>query len=411
MSKNWGILTRNRVYMALWLSQIGSLFGDVIYDVAILVHVYNLTGSSLQVGMILICTFLPSLVVASVAGVFIDRWPRKPLMVASDLLRAAAVIGVLSATSLWQIYLLTFLLSSFGMVFTPAYSATVVTVLEKEQLQAANSFNVVTRRSLQLVLPVVSALLLGIWDLKVAFWVNAATFLLSGLIIQMLPIAAPVKRPPAEARRTGFWAEWLEGFQWARTNRMVWSVIWLSLILGLPTGVNNSLILAFAEKVLQVPPARFGYLMSSLTAGVLLGGVILSHLKPEFSVRLRSISLGLLAGGIAFALFGFNSNIYVAALLRCIMGIGFTVFNVSAFTTIQELTPDELRGRVFSFYNMVDESAMLLFLGVGGYIADLVGVRVPFLVAGAVTLMAAGYTYQALYRQEPWKRQTVTSGG
>lgn len=398
MFKQWGALFGNRTYMTLWASQLGSLMGDVTYNVAIIVYVYQLTQSSLQVSTLLIFTSLPSLLIASMAGVFLDRWPLKPVLVISDLTRAAIVIAMPFARLPWQIYLLTFCLASVGKFFSPAYSSVVTALLPKEDLQAANSFHTTTRRFVHLVLPSVAAWLLSFWGIKMVVLFNALTYVASALILWLVRL--PVTSNREEAPQRPSWAaEWLEGFRWVYGNSMVWSMIVLSLVLGLPVGTNNALVVAFAEQVLKVSPEQFGYLISAMTSGVFLGGIIIGHLKSQFSTRLRAIAAGLFAGGVAFCLFATNTNLFVAFGLRVVMGIGFTMFNIGAFSTIQELTPKPLRGRVFNFYNMVDESAMLLFLGLAGLSADRLGVSFPFLMSGAVTLLACLYTLRIIARK------------
>jgi len=385
----------NRLYLSLWASQAVSLIGDVTYRLAIIVHVYNISGSALQVGTLMIFTVLPSLVFGSIAGVYIDRWRLKHTLIAADLVRAMAVAGIMCAGSLWQIYALTFVMNAASRFFQPAYGATVVSTVRKENLPVTNSFNTTTRRTIQLVLPGVAGVLIGSLGISAAFGLNAASYVVSAMVLFALPIP---ERDRSDRVRgdVGFWAQWMEGFNWVRGNRPVLALTITAAILGFPVGVNNALVVVFVEQVLKLEVVELGYLMSALTAGILMGGVLFGHIPAGMRLRCMITVGGLLLAGMGFIIFAFNRDFGVALSIRVVMGLGFSLFNMSAITTLQELAPAVLRGRVFTFFITVDETASLLFLGLAGLMADLAGIVSTFALVGVVVVGAALYLYSAM---------------
>lgn len=391
----WRALWQHRLFLKLCFSQLGSLAGDSIYNIAIITHVYYLTGSALQVGTLLMFTVLPSLLVGSIAGVFVDRWPLKRVLVVADLLRAGCVLGVLWSGSLAQIYAWSFLLFAAGKFFYPAYTSVVTAIVPSEHLAAANSFNTTARRAVQLVVPAAGALLIAALGHAAALVINAASFVVSALVLFTAALPAG-GRPGDASRRDSPWREWLVGYHWVRTNRLVRTLVVIALLLGLPIGVNNALIVVFTEQVLRLEVTHFGLLISALALGVMLGGILSGQFLTARSLRLPLAVAGLVVTGAAFLLFAFNRAIWPAILLRVIIGIGITMFNIATFTSLQEEAPPNLRGRVFTFYFMVDETSTLLFLGLAGLLADIIGVALMFALAGSAVLAAALYGRLAL---------------
>lgn len=391
----WSPVWQNRLYIILWLSQAGSLAGDVFHNLAILVHVYNLTGSALQVGTLMVFTVLPSLAVGSFAGVVIDRWPARRTLVWADLVRALCAAGIASSQSTWQIYILTFVLNAAARFFRPTWTATIASTVPRQHLPMVNSFNATTRRLILLVLPSVAGIVVSLYGARVAFGLNALSYVFSAAILFRCSIPNPAAPQPGQAP-TGFWTQWVEGLQAVAGSLPVRALTISVALLGLPVGVNNALVVVFAERELGVSVVQFGYLTSALTAGVLLGGLLFGYIPPDRRRRYLATAAGLTAAGLAFLAFAVNRTFYLALVLRAVLGCGFSLYNVAANTTLQEEVRPGLRGRVFSFYSTTDDISTLVFLSLAGAMADAVGITPLFLAAGVCVLVTAAYLYLSL---------------
>ena len=135
----YGQLIRNRRYFPLWLAQLFSNLGDTLHHIALVVWVYQRTGSSLAVAGTVFFEVVPIVLLAPVAGVVIDRFSRKAVLVVSDVLRAVLVLALLLTTEQWQVYTIVALTTAAGTFFNPAVSATLPTLLSADDLLAANS--------------------------------------------------------------------------------------------------------------------------------------------------------------------------------------------------------------------------------------------------------------------------------
>lgn len=151
-------LIRNRRYFPLWLGQLISNLGDTLHYIALVGWVYQRTGSSLAVSGAVFFEVVPVILLAPVAGIIIDRFPRKTILVGADLARAVFVIALLFTTQLWQIYAIIVLVTVAGTFFNPAVNATLPALLDADDLLAANSVSWSTGRLVQIL---GSALALG----------------------------------------------------------------------------------------------------------------------------------------------------------------------------------------------------------------------------------------------------------
>ncbi len=148
---SYGRLIRNRSYFPLWLGQLFSNLGDTLHYIALVVWVYQRTGSSLVVAGTVFFEVVPVILLAPVAGVIIDRMSRKTVLVVSDVVRAVLVLLLLATTQQWQVYVIVALLAAAGTFFNPAVNATLPTLLDGEDLLAANSVSWSTGRFVQII--------------------------------------------------------------------------------------------------------------------------------------------------------------------------------------------------------------------------------------------------------------------
>ncbi|MEP6891354.1 MAG: MFS transporter, partial [Nitrospirota bacterium] len=183
----YGRLIRNRRYFPLWLGQLISNLGDTLHYIALVVWVYQRTGSSLAVAGTVFFEVVPIVLLAPVAGVIIDRFPRKAVLVIADVVRAVLVLALLLTTEQWQVYAIVALLTAASTFFNPAVNATLPTLLDADDLLAANAVAWSSGRFVQII---GSALALGVIEAvgaEAAFVFNALTFLVSALLVLFLP--------------------------------------------------------------------------------------------------------------------------------------------------------------------------------------------------------------------------------
>src|SRR5579885_89894 len=179
-------ILRQRDFALLWSGDVISIVGDWVLIVGLPIYILILTHSVLATGAMLIAARIPSLLFGPVAGVFVDRWDRKRVMIVANALFALWLLPLLLVNSLervWVVYLVQFAESSIGQFFMPAESALLPNLVRKEQLVAANSLNSLSDNLARLVGPALGGIIIGLAGLPGVVLVDAVSFILAGLLL------------------------------------------------------------------------------------------------------------------------------------------------------------------------------------------------------------------------------------
>src|SRR5512139_3410391 len=181
---------RNRSFAWMWGGQLVSTIGTALTSLAASIYVYRVTGSAASVGLMLMATAAPSLVVGLIAGVFVDRFDRRRIMVAADLIRAVLVFSIpfLVPLNIAWLYIIVALSSAVGQFFDPAHESILPEVAPDEELAAANSLMAISSFGSTAIGFAASGLIAAAADIKWAFYLDALSFLLSGLCILFIRI-------------------------------------------------------------------------------------------------------------------------------------------------------------------------------------------------------------------------------
>jgi MFS family permease len=390
----YGRLIRNRRYFPLWLGQLISNLGDTLHYIALIVWVYERTGSSLAVSGAVFFEVVPVILLAPVAGIVIDRFSRKAVLITSDLLRAWLVLSLLFTTELWQVYAIISLLTAAGTFFNPAVSATLPTLLDEEDLLAANSVSWSTGRFVQII---GSALALGVIQAigaEAAFLFNAGTFLISGLFLLLLPV--PPGRPVAARGWQAFITDAKEGLAFTRHHRFVSQLVLIQALASLSVGATSALLVVLAQEHYQLPPGGFGSFILAIGVGALLGPFLLGLILRRRTDHPSWMFVPYIFRGIGDVFLAVVATPPLAWLLLFIYGLNTSSGMVLYQTWVQRLVPDHMRGRVFTWLDVVWNVMKVLSLGIGGWLAQQFGIEVVYYLGGALLVLAGWYGVLAL---------------
>jgi MFS family permease len=371
---HYGRLIRNRRYFPLWLAQLTSNLGDTLHYIALVIWVYQRTGSSLVVAGTVFFEVAPVIICAPIAGVVIDRLPRKMVLVGADVVRALLVLALLATTELWQIYAIVALLSVAGVFFNPAVHATLPALLDKEDLLAANSVS----RSAAGVIAAVGA--------EVAFVFNAATFIISALFLLLLP---PGQRVLARGWR-GYVADAREGLRYARQDRFVSRLMVVQAMASLSVGATSALLVVLAQEHYRLPSGGFGSFILAIGVGALLGPFLLALLTRDIR-RPHWLFGPYLIRGVGDVLMAVTTFVPVAWFLLFVYGLNTSAGMVTYQTWLQRQIPDAVRGRVFTWLDVVWNVMKVLSLGAGGWLAEQMGIQIVYYLGGSL-LFISGIT-------------------
>lgn len=391
-------LLRRRNFALLWFGGLISFIGDWVLFVALPVYVYNLTGSVLATGTMFAASMVPSILLGSVAGVFVDRWDRKWTMVTADLVRAPLLLVMLaihSADQVWIAYVMTFILNTIRQFSAPAEMALLPRLVNKDELVTANTLSSLNGNLARLVGPALGGVLLASYGFGSAVLVDAVSFVIGGGMVALISASRSVTRASredaetaeAESRR-GLRHEWLDGLLLVRHNRTVASIFAIVGTNALAEGILSVLLIVFVEQVLRGGAPEVGWLLTSQAVGGLLVGRLGSRVQPRYLVGIGFLLLGL--GDLAI----FNIPILAAGIvLIALVGIPVVGLQAGIQTLFQTKVPDRYRGRVLGAFGTA--FALLTLLGMIfaslfgasiGVVASLSMAAVLDAVAGLIAL-------------------------
>ncbi|MBF6612387.1 MAG: MFS transporter [Chloroflexi bacterium] len=396
----------SRAYFPLWLGQLVSNFGDTLNYIALVVLVYQLSGSGVAVSLTVLFEIVPLLLLAPIAGIVIDRFPRKTILVASDLVRGGLVLMLAFANATWQVYVIAALLTAASVFFSPTLQAVIPSVVDKEALLAANSVAWSTEQLVQIVASAVAGGMIAAIGTSPAFIVNAFSFLFSALMISRLTIPAHVGEIDRSSRR-GF-AGWLgdagEGLRYVREDRFV-SRLWLvQAIASLAVGATGALLIVLAERHLRLPPEGFAWLLLAIGAGALLGPIVLGSFTSNYR-NVKLLFVPYIIRGAGDILIALLTPLPVALLILFVYGLNTSTGMVVYNSLMQSQVPEGVRGRVYTLMDLTWSLMQLVSLGAGGLLVDRVGIRVVYYAGGAL-LALAGLLGLALLGNHTFKGET-----
>lgn len=398
---------RQRNFGLLWFGGLISLTGDWMLRIALPAYVFELTQSTLATGAMFIAGTLPSLLLGSVAGVFVDRWDRQRTMVILNLLHAVGLLPLLLVRStdlLWLVYMVAFAQSVLTQFFDPAENALLPNLVGEENLFSANSLNALNNNLARLIGPTLGgAVAIGL-GLPWVVLIDAGSFLtaalLIGLIRQPKRAATATSQPVAALSFMAIWRDLLAGLQLILRERLVTILFAIAAITAVGEGVISVLFIPFVTRVLGGEALELGWLMSAQAIGGLLGGVIIARLgtriKPRALLGLSSIVFGLIDLAI-FNYPAFFPGIAIALVLFVMVGLPSAAFGASYSTLLQSIVEDEYRGRIFGALNTTFALLMLGGMGLASVAGDVLGI-VPVINIQGYGYVLAGVLALALLR-------------
>lgn len=381
-----------RSFTLLWVGQLLSQVGDQFLFIAGLSLLDRLTNSRAAFGGLALAITLPQILFGLWGGVFADRWPRRAVLIGSDVARALIVLGALTVQTnadLWRLYPLASALAIAGLFFYPARNAVLPALVSPAHLLQANTM-LQASYILALVAGGVSAgFFVDHFGPYAAFILDSLTFLVSALTLAWIRLPSSVNRPQP-ARRNSPGRDLLEGLHFVWTRRSLRGVAAITPFATIGIGVVQVLGLAFLAEVLQVRAGGFGLTMAMMGIGLAIGlGVVplLSHWIPTHQM----VGLFLAAAGLATVAFSRAQTFAFVLLAAFAMGLCVVVARAGLATLIQQITPNPLRGRVDSLVNLVVNSALALAQGSAGLFGQLWGPRPVLMGAGLLMVLVGGF--------------------
>jgi MFS family permease len=394
------LLRENPSFTRLYAAQLISFGGDWFATVALLGLSLELTGSSALAALVLVLQTGGFAVTAPIAGTLADRFDRRKLMVAADLARVPVALAFLLARdsgTLWIAFVAVALLAVGAAVFEPSSSAALPNLVDPERLPEANVLLGSAWGTMLAVGAALGGVVAATLGREAAFIANAGSFALSAALIVGIrrPLQKPrEKRGAGEGGLGSIGQSVMTAINFARRSRVVASLLLSKTTFGVGTGVVLMLAV-FGRNVFGAGDAGIGLLFAARGLGALLGPFVARSLVGlEDRGLLVGIRASLVVVAVCYALFPIAPGIWFAALLVFVAHLGGGSQWMLSTYGLQRSTPDEIRGRVFSFdYGLVTLTIALSTL-LAGFLADALAPRLAvWTMVALVVLAGSGWVW------------------
>ena len=421
-------LVHNRNFSRLWSAQILSQIAQQLLNFALIVRVFDLAQgtrlANISVALVVLSFGVPSIFFAAAAGVYVDHWNRKVVLVTANIIRGLLVLGYLVVErNLALVLILTFVISATTQFFAPAEAASIPVLVNQRHLLRANSLFVFTMYASFIVGYGLAAPVIALLGSSSPYFLTSLMFLFAALLVVRLPSMRAVTHTQVRFQQllASTWHEIFQNWHIIRKNRnLSFPILQLTIsqaMVGVVLALAPALSLAVLHRQIQ---SASQFLIIPAGLGMVIGVVIIGELARRFS-KITIITRGMaLAAGALMALgivgiieqalyyrYPFDDislPMIVAlfvALLVFILGLMNGLLSISAQTLLQEHTTDASRGKIFGALNMMINIAGTLPILFAGILADLVGVTRVITILGAI-LLTFGIAQIYWLRRQKW---------
>ncbi len=418
----------NKNFLALWIGQIFSQLADRIIFVVFITLIVKQFGDSDRFTSFLYVAFtIPAVLLTAIAGVFVDRWPRRMVLVTTNLIRAALVAFipyVASVSGGWAIYAMAFLISAVTQFFVPAESATIPMIVNRENLLTANSLFTTTMMASVIFGFALGDPLIEFFHLSRVHWAITALFLLASLSLSLVKppksVVAPEEREPCLTMSESFgrfWHEIKDGMQYINENPLVRNAMFKLAMLFSAMVALCILFISFSKTYLFDDPLvaahKFAYIIAFSGVGMAIGafwvGHAFHHAKRGLMVYSGFLTIGFCLIALTLGVQGiprhldvftwaqpsvhheasvwFTFRMLYTYLLSILMGIGAAFVAIPLQAVLQELIPEDKRGKVFGVQFTILSTSSTLPVLIAGLAVEQVGVAAMFLTIGSPLLL------------------------
>jgi MFS family permease len=383
-------LLRHRNYGLVWTSQLISGLGDRIQWVAVVLWVWELTGSALSVSFALISSIVAPAIVGFYAGAVVDRFDRRRIMIVADCVRALLVfiLPSLAVYGLSYVYIDLFIVSVASGFFRPAMFATIPQSVPRSRLLQANAFFASMDSSTEVVGPALGGVLIPLLGFRAGFYANALSFLCSALLIAQMRLPAAKGAAPDHAGavqpRESMWRSVVEGLDYIRKDPI--HVALLAYVLAAQWVVGlTSLQTPLAREEVRVSIQEFGWFQSIWGLGFVAASLAVAWFGG-WARRGQSIVFGYMLWALAALALGASQNFGMLVIAGFWVGFANTVVFVNVSTLMMAHTPNTIIGRAITTRQVVVAFVRVTSLLFFGWLADVLSVRASITLMAAVSL-------------------------
>ncbi len=398
VNNGFGALLKNRGFLLLWIGQLVSQLGDKVFFVLMIALLENYPPppglENSMYSTLMVAFTIPAILFGSAGGIFVDRLPKKLIMVGSDVVRGLLTLLIpLLPRQFLILLILTFAISTVTQFFAPAEQAAIPLLVKHENLMAANALFSSTMMGALIVgfaigEPILSWAKSFLGDDYGQEVIVSVLYLLSAAIMQ--PIKFKEHQPTEDAESEGIinpWAEFTGSLRYLKKNRLVLNAM-LQLVTLYCVFASLTVLAIRLAAEFGLKEKQFGFFLAAAGVGMVLGAGILGHWGDKCHHKPLPL-IGFVMMAVVLGVFTFVHNLFLALGLCGLLGVGAALIGVPMQTLIQQQTPPTMHGKVFGFQNHAVNIALSLPLAITGPLTDALGLR-TVLVSMSVIVAVVG---------------------
>lgn len=386
-----------RRFFTVWTGQAFSLFGSTLVQFTLIWYLTKATGSATVLATATFLGLLPNIFFAPIAGIWIDRWNRRLVMILSDSLIAFAtlVLIVLFATGwiqVWHIYVILLIRAIGGAFHYPSLQASTSLMVPRDQLPRIAGMNHTLAGINNIVAPPLGALLLGLLPMQKVLLIDIGTAVLAVGILLFTSIPQPARQldESGSARKTTFWQDLREGFAYIVRWPGLMAIILIAVSINFLLAPMNSFMPLMVTRIFKGGALQLGWSDSLFGAGVIIGGIVLTA-WGGFKKRIITTLVGIIGIGVAVIVAGSAPASLYPMFLGGFFILGFTEVNTNGplIAILQSNVDPEKQGRVMTLMTSTASAMSPLSLLIAAPIADRLGIRIWYIAGGILCVVLA----------------------
>jgi DHA3 family macrolide efflux protein-like MFS transporter len=397
-------------FFSFWTGQAVSLFGTALVQFALIWWLTSTTHSATVLAIASLAAAVPGIILAPIAGVWVDRWNRRWVMILSDALVALAslvliVLFAVGAAQVWEVYVIVFIRAAGNAFQLPAMQASTSLMVPEAHLSRVAGFNQTLLGAMAIVAPPVGALLLQTVPLQAILSIDVVTALLGILPLFFVRVPQPAPRAVSGTvtNRATFWPEMRAGWRYVLAWPGLLVLLSMALVLNFLFSPTGALLPILVTKHFAGGPFQLAGLDSAEGLGIVTGGLVLG-VWGGFHKRIFTTLAGLIGLSLAIGLLGVlpASLFWLAAGAMFVSAAMQALTNGPIMAVLQATVAPDMQGRVFSLVTALATAITPIGLLVSGPLADTLGVQSWYVLAGTVGIImgVAGFFLPALIHLE-----------
>lgn len=389
-------LWRDRNFLLIWSSKVISGFGFQFYLVALPLLIYQLSQSALAMSTMRAIEFVPNILLGMVAGVIVDRFSRRKVMIATTLIMIICLVIIITLLGvdqiqLWHLFLLGFVLSSSGFTFGNAQHSIIPQLFPKEQLVSVNARFTFVDTLINLIGPGIAGLLLAVASFQTNFIINAVSS--SIVLILLFLLVLPADKEKKKSEQTSIWTEMKEGIAELFSNRLLLVPTLVILIMNLASSLTIGVTMFFAVDLLGASEKEVGFMLSMGAIGGLVGSALISRMRKKWTRGQIFIS-SILVHALGIGILVFASTWWMIGISTMVRSFAVIMTNIVYLSFRQEFTPNHLLGRVAGTSSMMMKLVTPLGLFLSGLWAETYSIQVLFIISTVLILAIYCFIYR-----------------